>query len=280
MKIDPGTRHVPMEPGTPVLHRKSGSSFKALFGDGDQTLSGQHAVSFDGAGLLGVGRRGEPDAIPVEAPRRETPSKRPVSMVRNALPEGQTASASATESDPAVAVKDDGKLSNPVPRANAPLDHLHPNMIQYGVAMTATGSGNPMPASRSLAINAPSILGAIVSPQPSIAAPARSGALDPADGVETPDRAQADHQTDEAAPDTQAETASEAVSVIVSDDNDNVQVIAALPDLSDDARRQVREAAEDIARTTGVDIGGFSLNGTPLIHNPGSDRRTSWRSHL
>ena len=205
-------------------------------------------------------------------------------MVRNALPEVKTASASTTENDPAITVKDGGDPLSPLLRAHVPVAHSHPNLIQYGVAMrsamTAAGIGSQMPAARPLPVKVPSVLGDIASPPQSIAAPARAGTLDRADRVETPDRAQAERQTDEAAPEPQAETASEAVSVIVSDDNDNVQVIAVLPDVSDDARRQVREAAEDIARATGVGIGGFSLNGTPLIHNPGSDRRTSWRSHL
>ena len=61
-----------------------------------------------------------------------------------------------------------------------------------------------------------------------------------------------------------AEPPSAQVSVTVSESDGTIQVVAAVPDLTEKSRLKIRGIAEDIANEAGVTLGDFFLNGTTM----------------
>jgi hypothetical protein len=282
MKIDVAPNYVPPKPNPTIRHPQAIASFKDAF-DGMLVASTQYAISFDGAGLLGVGKGGDGEDIPISTLQPEalkaatsiTPMT-PISATPDDPP--QVGVDAQTVSAASLLVSGGNAVTIPKPeRRMGPVERLHRDWSPIGAATGAVTPG-ASPAFRGSLAEPSGLVAALLAP-PVVATTTGIG-LRPMDMPETPEPASAESKPDSEPAAQAAEGAENAVSVIVSETDGDVQIIAAVPDVSDETRRQVREAAQDIARATGVRIGGFSLNGAALIHNPGLYRRTSWRSHL
>jgi hypothetical protein len=272
MKVDGISRHASVAASTAARYPKLTLSFREALGEDASIASSQHAISFDGAGLLGVNRSdgiGADSTPPTRADVLRTETSTPPAFAIE-LAQGEASSrpiAASASMDGINASRLD--LRNPARQRRG---------LDVSVANVAAANWSIVDATRiTLDSAAASPTGGAPSLQPSVLAKTNDALV--TEVRETSENGSVE-QSDSAAPALEEDGASEVVSVTVSDDDGDVRIVAAVPDLSDEARQQVRRAAEDIARATGVSISGFSLNGAALIHNKEPDRRISWRSHL
>ncbi|MBP2161172.1 MULTISPECIES: hypothetical protein [Asticcacaulis] len=282
MKIDGAPGYVPAKPHQAVRHPKPATSFKEAF-DGLPVTSSQYAISFDATGLLGAGKTEVGEETPAFARQPDASQlMTPMSLVSadGDNPAGTGFAASpASAASVMIAGANAGGFPKPVDRAAPAERRLHLHGSTAGPAVSVALATGVSPGFRGLAAAEASVPVAPLPAQSVLSAKSGYGAQR-ADGDETPEPALSDPKTDGEAAGPQADGGAEALSVIIAESDGDVQIIVAVPDVSDEARRQVREAAHDIAREAGVRISGLSLNGTTLIHKPELDRRTSWRSHL
>ena len=266
-----------------------------------RVVAQQHSFSFDALGLLGVGGGGNVDAA--DEPKEQINAPAETKAVTTVAPSVVTQTApmeNVASQDhllPRQAVErqrsaaPDSPAASPVLDAQiaaAPETRAPPISTQDAAAVAAVSQTPevPMPSGGrvNLFIAGAGRVGHAPAVVPNVAvvraasgllsasatAVARMGPVSHGtvssfvDMPEAEGRAVAKETSSAFALEKQAKSSADPVSVAVAEADGMLHVIAAAPDLTEDAKLKIRNIAQDIAQAIGVKLGEFSLNGAKI----------------